>query len=207
MADMAGSTGLDELKVWDFGFELRIPFIERVMGSRRCTLSVEELRAGFVNRLKLEDYGDRLRIHSWIGVGGQQGHYGWRDYPRPRGTATTELWFLRGSVPPGSDRYISPYRWSLVLRNWDGALRASPLALELLFLQCQADDFGEESVLESAVIFAVPLEDGLLDEHRGTGQEREVNMVDRLRSVGEGYMWWGSGGNPEDWSWSLQRQW
>ncbi len=207
MANMTESTEPEELKVWHFQFDLAPPFIERVMEPHGCRPSLENLRAGFMSRLKVEDYGRRLRIHTWIGVGGQQENYGWRDYPRPRGTATAEFWFLRGSIPPDSNRFISPYRWSLVLRTWDGTLAEPPLALELLFLHCEFDDFGEESVLDSAVIFTVPLDESLLDAFRGTGQERESNMVGRFRELGVGYTWCGSGGSPDDWSWSLQRQW
>jgi hypothetical protein len=81
------------------------------------------------------------------------------------------------------------------------------LAFELSFLHSQPDDFGDESALESAVVFTIPLDDDLLDENRGTGQEPQLRMTGRLRELAAGYTWFGSGGSPEDWSWSLQRQW
>ena len=203
---MTDQTKPDDLVVWNLQFKLELPFIARVMDPHGCNLSHEELSAGFMTRLKIEDYGGRIRIHSWFGEDSQR--YRWRDWARPRGASSTEFWELRGSVPPGSNRLISPYKWCWLLRTWSMTAESSPLVFELLFRHCRADDLGEELVLDSFTVFTIPLAEGLLDELQGTGQVHDADLVRRFRDSGVSDLWSGSAGsNPSEWSWALQREW
>jgi hypothetical protein len=171
-------------QVWNFHFRLLPAFVERTVTAEGVSWQAEKLGDGFSPWFKIEVHQRKLRIHEWKGPE----RYSWTDVsPVSAFRRETEIWTQRiGEIRGGV--YCDLL---LTLRLWrKGKKGGVCLALSLRW---------SKSWEQRTLIFSAPLDEEMLNERQGTGQEHTDG-------------WYGqSGPDPfwehlPDWSWEVTRE-
>jgi hypothetical protein len=174
-----------EPRVWHFYFRLTRDFAERAVTAAGISWQAENFDGRFSPDFKIEEHPQKLRVHQW--EGGER--YVWKDYKRslwPR-DGKANIWSLEVRDRDG----LVPYHeWRLTTEE---RLEGNKRAVSLTLSACRTGRGESQETTE--VIFSVPLDEEMLDQERGTGQEH-----------GE-WKWAGqSAADNRDWYWSVRRE-
>jgi hypothetical protein len=178
---IAAKIAAREPRVWYFYFRLMPAFVERMATSRELRWEPDKVFDGFGPQFKIEEYPHKLRVHRWD----RSGYYVWSDYAYPW-RDQSEIWRLEmGRIV---DKVVCDWRLaSQVVR--EERKRVVSLTFSVRWSGGQADG-------TSQVLFSVPLDDEMLDQGRGTGQEHAKELGWAGQSAKEDWEWY----------WSVRRE-
>jgi hypothetical protein len=193
--------------VWTFRFSFSKRHVESFLAERGVQFRFDEAskdRPGeFPDRLVVESYPDRLRVHRWLVPADKKSappKYDWFDTPRP-GEAL--LWSYPLSDAGHAEHHA--IKLSVLLagdKKSNRLFRRLTLWLDHGIRRMPVGPFP--TIPSVDIVFEVPLEADLLGDHPGDPSQ-ELKQICRTEVSDGGYTWacYAGAGDQFDWGWSL----